>query len=89
MAESNAVEIEFVGESSVTSQIAESKNSYEKKFNELQSEIGQLKDLMIAMIEESNSTSANLTGQGSSKHPSGGSDREGHSYYTNWIKTRT
>ena len=51
----------------MTSQIAEIEDSNEKKINELQSKIGQLKDLMIATIEKSNGTSTNKSGQGSSK----------------------
>ena len=69
MTEANIAENESTRESSVTSQVAETKDSYERKFSELQSEIEQLKCLMIAMMEKSNNTSANLAGQGSSKRP--------------------
>ena len=75
MAEQSTVETECVGDSSVSSQIAEIKDSYEKKFNKPKSEIGQLKDLMIAMMDKSNSPSTNAQVQGSSKQPVRRSDR--------------
>ena len=45
------------------------KDRYERKFNELQSEIDQLKDLLIAMIWKSNNSSADAQFQGSQKQP--------------------
>ena len=75
MAEPNIVGTESVGESSVTSQIAEITDSYDKKIIELQSEKGQLRELMIAMMEKSNGSSTDLSGQGSSKQSARRSDR--------------
>ena len=51
----------------MSSQLAEIKDYYEKKFNELRSEIGQQKDLMISMIGKSNRSGADAQGQGSWK----------------------
>ena len=74
MAEVNNAETESVGECSVTSQIAEIKDSYEWKFNELQSKIDELKNLMMAMMEKSSNANAATPDQGSSKQPLRGSD---------------
>ena len=74
----NTVETESAGDSSASSQIAEIKDCYESKFNELQSEIGPLKDVMIAMMENSNSPSINTQSQGSSKQPVRRSDSMCH-----------
>ena len=69
MSEPNTAETESVGDSSVSSPVAELKDNYERKFYALQSEIGQLKDLMIAMIKKFNSSSIDARGQGSSTPP--------------------
>ena len=74
MTDTNAVETGSVGDFSVSSQIAEINDSYERKFIALQSGIGQLKDLMLAMIEKSSNSSSFSQGQGSSKQPTRRSD---------------
>ena len=56
MNDASSGDVESVDEASVSSQIAEIKDSYEKKFNSLQSEISQLNDLMLTMIEKSTNT---------------------------------
>ena len=68
MTDANSRDVESVGEASVSSQIAEMKDSYERKFSSLQSEISQLKDLTLTNIKKSNNTTTN-TDQGSSKQP--------------------
>ena len=53
----------------VSSQIAGMKESYERKFNTLQSEIGQLNDLMLVMMEKSDRETGDINEQGPSKQP--------------------
>ena len=69
MSEPNTAETESVRDSSVSSQLAEIKDYYERKCNELQSKIGQLKELMIAMIGKSYRSGADAQGQDSWKQP--------------------
>ena len=54
MTDTNVAETEFVGASSVSSQVAELKYSFEINCNALQSEIGKLRDLLKAMMEKPN-----------------------------------
>ena len=75
MAEVNNAETESVGESNVTSQIAEIEDNYERKFNE----VVELKNLMMAMMEKSSNTRTTTSGKSSSKQPLQGSD----TYITN------
>ena len=54
-------------ESDVSSQISELKEAYERKLTELGSGIGDLKDLMIAVMQKPNSSSQGNSDQGPSK----------------------
>ena len=60
---------ESAAESNVNFQIAEIKDSCERKFKELQSEVGELKNLMTPKMEKSSNANATTSGQGSSKQP--------------------
>ena len=58
MPEPNAAEAESVRDSSVSSQIAEIKDSFERKLKALQTLMSHLRDLMIAMIENSKNSNS-------------------------------
>ena len=74
MAKSSITDSEVNDGSDISSQLSEMKENYERKFGELQSEFSQLKDLMMAIINKSNSDSPSTSSQGLSKRPQVGSD---------------
>ena len=74
MAESSITDCEVNDGPDISSQLAEMKENYERKINELQSEFSQLKDLMMAIINKSKSDSPSTSSQGLSKRPQVGSD---------------
>ena len=69
MTEVNSAKIESVEGNDVLSQLAEIRENYERKICDLQREFSQLKDLMMAMLEKSNTNSQGENYQGSSKQP--------------------
>ena len=58
---------EAASESDVSSQISEIKEAHERKLTELGSGIGDLTDLMIAVMQKPNSSSHGNSDQGPSK----------------------
>ena len=71
----HAVNNETASESDVSPGISEINQNYERKFTALQNESGELKDLMIAMMQKSNISSPAISEQGPSKQPADRSDR--------------
>ena len=72
MAKSSISDSEVNEGSDISSQLPEMKN-YESKIGELQSDFSQLKDLMMAIINKSNTDSPSTSSQGLSKRPQVGS----------------
>ena len=77
MAELNSNDSDTYESSDISSQLSEMKENYERKINELQSELCQLKDLMMAVINKTNSDSPSTSAQGPSKQPQLGRDKDG------------
>ena len=74
LAESSITDSEVNDGSNISSHLAEMQENYERKIGELQSEFSQLKDLMMAIINKSNSDSPSTSSQGLSKRPQVGHD---------------
>ena len=74
MAESRIIDSEGNDGSDISSQLSEMKEDYERKICELQSEFSQLKDLMMTIINKSNTDSPSTSSQGLSKRPQVGQD---------------
>ena len=74
MAESSVTDSEVNDGSDISSQLSEMKENCERKIGEPQSEFSQLKDLMMAIINKSNSDSPSTSSQGLSKRPQVGLD---------------
>ena len=71
MAESNTTDSDSNDNSDISSQWTERKETYEREINELESEFGQLKDLMKAIISKPNEDGPSSISQGASKQPRG------------------
>ena len=71
MTEQNMVDSDSNDDSDLSSQLTEIKENYERKVSDLQSEFGQLKDLMKAIISKTNDDSPTSSSQGTSKQPRG------------------
>ena len=67
MAQSSANDSDSNETSDISSQLSEIKESYERKINELQNEFSQLKDLMMAVISETDTENRQSTSKGPSK----------------------
>ena len=67
MAQSSANDSDSNEASDISSQLSEIKESYERKINELQNEISQLKDLMMAVISKTDTENRQSTSKGPSK----------------------
>ena len=67
MAQSSANDSDSNETSDISSQLSEIRESYERKINELQNEFSQLKDLMMAVINKTESESRPSTSNGPSK----------------------
>ena len=67
MAQSSANDSDSNETSDISSQLSEIRESYERKINELQNEFSQLKDLMMAVINKTESENRPSTLKGPSK----------------------
>ena len=67
MAQTSAHDSDSNETSDISSQLSEIRESYERKINELQNEFSQLKDLMMAVINKTESESRPSTSKGPSK----------------------
>ena len=67
MTDSNSVDSDFNENSDISSQLTEILENYEKKINDLQAKICQLKDLMMGIMNKPNEVSPPGSSQGSSK----------------------
>ena len=76
MAESSNTDSEVNDGFDNSSQLSEMKENYAKKIGKLQSEFSQLKDLMMAIINKSNSDSPSTSSRGLSKRPQKGHDSD-------------
>ena len=76
MTESSITDSEVNDGFLISSHLSEMKENYERKIGELQSEFSQLKDLMMVIINKSNSDSPSTSSQGLSKRPQVGQDRD-------------
>ena len=74
MAEPNSNDSGVNKGSDISLQLSEMKENYERKITELQTEISQLKDLMMAIINKSNNEEPSTSTQGLSKQPQVGRD---------------
>ena len=75
MAESNTNDSDTKYTSDISSHLTVTKENYEKKIGEVQSEFSQLKDLMMAVIRKSNEDSTSSSTQGLLKQPRLRSDK--------------
>ena len=69
MTEQNIVDSDSNDDSDISSQLIQMKEIYERKVSELQSEFGQLKDLMMAIISKTNDDSPTSCSQTTSNQP--------------------
>ena len=67
MAQSSANDSDNNEASDISSQLSEIRENYEKKINELQSELSQLKNLLMAVISKSDENNLPSSSQSSSK----------------------
>ena len=67
MAQSSANDSDSNETSDISSQLSEIRESYERKINELQSELSQLKDLMMAVISKTDGENRPSSSKGPSK----------------------
>ena len=67
MAQSSANDSDSNETSDISSQLSQIRESYERKINELQNEFSQLKDLMMAVINKTESENRPSTSKGPSK----------------------
>ena len=74
MSEPNSDDSDTNESSDISSQLSEMKENYERKISELQTEFSQLKDLMMAIMNESNNEEPSTSAQGLSKQPQVGRD---------------
>ena len=67
MAQTNPNDSDTNDDFDISSQLSQTKESYERRINELHQEFSQLKDLMMAIVNKSNSESQPSSSKGPSK----------------------
>ena len=80
MIEPNIGDSDSNDNSDISSQLTEIKENYERKISDPQPEFGQLKDLLMAIIDKADEVSPTSSSQGTSKPPRSRLDNVGNSF---------